>query len=64
MADKYLKADEVAEILQVHAKTLNRWRLAGEGPPWIRMGDKLIRYEERAVREWVDRQSGAESPRG
>lgn len=39
MQEKFLKAAEVAKILQVSEKTLIRWRAQKRGPDFIRLGD-------------------------
>lgn len=52
MDDTLLSEVEAAAILGVHPKTLGAWRKAGTGPPWFRIGPKLIRYREEAVRGW------------
>jgi predicted DNA-binding transcriptional regulator AlpA len=36
--DKILIPDEVALLLRVKVDTLYRWRLDGDGPPFVRMG--------------------------
>lgn len=56
MENNLLDQGEVAELLGVHPKTLGLWRKANIGPPWIRLGEKLIRYEVESVRAWVESQ--------
>lgn len=36
---------EAAEYLGLKAATLNKWRVHGEGPPFIKVG-RLIRYRK------------------
>ena len=39
-----LTPGQVAEQLNVSLQTLWRWRKAGTGPEFIRLGDKTVRY--------------------
>ncbi len=43
---------EVAAYLKVSESTLSRWRSAGTGPPFIRLGG-IARYRLTAVDEWL-----------
>ncbi|WP_216599022.1 AlpA family transcriptional regulator [Ruegeria sp. HKCCD7318] len=43
MPNKLLKANEMADFLQVSLDTLIRWRSQGRGPKWIKVGG-TIRY--------------------
>jgi predicted DNA-binding transcriptional regulator AlpA len=38
LEDKILIPDEVALLLRVKVDTLYRWRLDGDGPPFVRLG--------------------------
>jgi hypothetical protein len=49
--DKYLLTAEAAEILRRPIKTLEYWRLIGDGPPYYRQG-RLIRYLRSEVLAW------------
>lgn len=53
MADKLLTTREAAELLGVHPGTLENWRAAGEGPPWLRLRARLVRYSEKALEQWA-----------
>jgi excisionase family DNA binding protein len=37
-----LLADEAAERLRVAKQTLARWRVEGQGPPFIRLGSRVL----------------------
>lgn len=52
---------EVAKVLSVSRACLRRWRVRREGPPWLRVGDKLVRYDVAALRRWVEERAGAAS---
>lgn len=50
MPQKFLTSKEMAEILGVTENSLWRWRVAQEGPPFIKVG-KLVRYYPLSKRE-------------
>ena len=49
--DEYLTTDEAARILKRSPKTLEYWRLVGQGPPFYRQG-RAIRYLLSEVMAW------------
>lgn len=54
-----LKQKEVAAEWGVSEKALEKWRLTGEGPPYIKMGKgrcAAVRYRRRDVTKFVDEQ--------
>lgn len=48
-----LTTAEVAAILGVAPRTVERWRNLGGGPPYVRIGKRTIRYEAAAVDAFV-----------
>lgn len=48
-----LTVEEAAARLKISKHTLNRWRVTGEGPPFIKYGPRLVRYREGALDEWA-----------
>ena len=56
---RYLTPQEAAAVLGVSKATLRFWRGQNEGPPAIRAGRRLWRYEERQLYQWMDRQKVA-----
>jgi len=51
-----LAPKEVAEMLGVHEHTLYKWRAAGEGPPYVKVGLReraRVRYELRVLHAWI-----------
>jgi predicted DNA-binding transcriptional regulator AlpA len=52
-----LKEREVGRLLAASPGCLRRWRATGEGPPWIRVGKRLIRYDLAALRRWISEQA-------
>ena len=56
MEDKLLTASETAEFLRVSEPTLARWRCAGGGPKFRRVGAKRnarIVYALSTLQDWV-----------
>jgi predicted DNA-binding transcriptional regulator AlpA len=51
---KFLNEKQVAEIMGVSVKTLQRWRLFGEGPEWKKFG-AAVRYPADALQAWIER---------
>jgi predicted DNA-binding transcriptional regulator AlpA len=49
---------EVIALTGIKRKTLQRWRLYGGGPRWIRPTKRLIRYPAAALEKWIDSQPG------
>lgn len=39
---RYLRPNEVADILRVSPKTLANWRYLGKGPEWRRHGGRVV----------------------
>jgi predicted DNA-binding transcriptional regulator AlpA len=50
----FLTEKELAEHLKIKVKTLQLWRMKGQGPPHIRLGSKLVRYRLHEVREFLE----------
>ena len=48
-----LHAREVAEMRRVSARTLERERATGSGPPFIRVGPRQVRYQRAALLAWL-----------
>lgn len=47
-----LTVEEAAARLKLSKHTLNRWRVTGEGPPFVKYGPRLVRYSEGTLNEW------------
>lgn len=47
---------EVARLLGVKTKTLEKWRWVGEGPPYVKVNGHLVRYELDDVEAWLNSQ--------
>lgn len=48
-----LTPSEASAILVVDKLTLANWRSARKGPPWVRVGDRIIRYPRAGLAEFI-----------
>ena len=48
-----LRTPEAARFLGLSASTLEKMRLTGEGPPFVRLGARVIGYDVDLLREWL-----------
>lgn len=48
-----IREDSAAEALGVSPRTLQRWRVEGRGPAFIKIGPKAVGYTEADLREFV-----------
>ena len=51
---RLLTTRQVAEWLGVGHQTLERWRGRGEGPPFVRLPGRAVRYRGEDVQAFVD----------
>jgi predicted DNA-binding transcriptional regulator AlpA len=51
--ESLLNETQVSEKIQVSLACLRRWRLRGEGPPYVKVGP-LVRYRPEAIAEWLE----------
>lgn len=45
---------ELAKELGLSERSLERYRLLGNGPRYVRVGLRLIRYREEDVEAWIN----------
>jgi len=45
--------DELAYLWSFHPRTLQRWRKAGTGPPWFRVGRRVY-YDHAQLAQYLD----------
>lgn len=48
---------QTARLIRVSRGCLRHWRAVGQGPPWLRIGERLVRYNVAALREWVEKEA-------
>lgn len=53
LLEKLLDENETSKILQTKVKTLQHWRISGQGPEFIKMG-RLVRYEASAIKRFIE----------
>ena len=44
---------QLASLLNVTVRQLEIWRMTNDGPPFVKMGRKSIRYRPEAVEAWL-----------
>jgi predicted DNA-binding transcriptional regulator AlpA len=62
---RLLTERDLADFLAVSVKTIERWRLFNEGPPYKKLGSKLrstVRYRMDEVERWLQDQPGGGAP--
>jgi excisionase family DNA binding protein len=52
VAEVYSPA-ELADLLRVSVSLLERWRAAGDGPRFVRLGRRVLRYRKADVDAWL-----------
>ncbi len=50
---KLVAQEEVAERLGLSVRTVERWRVTGEGPAFVRIGPRRVAYQEEAIEAWL-----------
>lgn len=57
MTCKYLTEQQVSDRFGVSRRTAQRWRISGDGPPFVRLGARRIAYREEDCEAWVAAQT-------
>ncbi len=63
--NSYLRPSEAASFLRLSTSTINKLRIAGAGPSFLKPGPKLILYKRDDLVAWVEngrRNSTSEYP--
>ena len=60
---RLLTERQVGRQLNVSDSAVRRWRRTGEGPPWIRVGKRLVRYDLAELRKWIAECAGVHNGR-
>jgi predicted DNA-binding transcriptional regulator AlpA len=61
--DELLTTDGSAEFLGLSKSFLAKARRKGTGPPFIEIGDRLIKYKKSSLRKWRDERQFLQSRR-
>ncbi len=51
--DALLTEQQAATLLNVNPRTLQKWRINGGGPLFVRISRRCIRYRPKDVRNWA-----------
>ena len=51
--DDLLRTPEIADWLGVSEQWLELGRAVGYGPPFLKIGPRMVRYQRGAVRKWL-----------
>jgi predicted DNA-binding transcriptional regulator AlpA len=49
---------EVEALTGIKRKTLQGWRLRRQGPPYVKVGRRLVRYPAEDLHRWIHSLSG------
>lgn len=52
-ADRLMTTNEAAPMLGYAPRTLMRWRVERGGPPFVRIGGRVVRYRESDLVAWI-----------
>ena len=52
-AIQLLDEEQTSARTGISRRTLQRWRVTGEGPRWVRMGLRRIAYSEADLAAWL-----------
>jgi predicted DNA-binding transcriptional regulator AlpA len=51
--DEAIDTAEAGRIIGFTPRTLDTWRSRGGGPPFLKLGRRAVRYQRRALFEWL-----------
>jgi predicted DNA-binding transcriptional regulator AlpA len=57
LTDEYLSDEQACTLLHVTPRTTCRWRVEGDGPPFIRAGGRRILYRRADLEGWLNRRT-------
>ena len=49
----YLSETQTAKYLNISKKSLQRWRFNRQGPPYVKLNIKTIRYRREDLDHWM-----------
>jgi predicted DNA-binding transcriptional regulator AlpA len=52
-SDRLLDEDQAAEYLHTSPRKMQRWRAEGDGPAYVRLGKRDVRYWQSTLREYA-----------
>lgn len=54
--DTLIRRQDVPRYIPVQAQTWARWASEGEGPPFVKLGKRLVAYRSGDLRQWLKNQ--------
>ena len=51
--DTLIRRADLPRYIPVATQTLARWACEGEGPPFVKVGRRLVAYRAGDLREWL-----------
>ena len=54
MSPRILRTPEAARYVGLKTGTLEKFRAQGGGPPFVRIGARVVGYDVRALDAWID----------
>ncbi len=52
-SDEFLSDAQLCELMHVVPRTTARWRVSGDGPPFVRAGASRVLYRRSDVDAWL-----------
>lgn len=54
--DAFIRRTDLPKYLPVAAQTLARWASEGSGPPYVKLGKRLVAYRVGDLKAWLAQQ--------
>lgn len=51
---QYLNTQQAAELIGVELRTLESWRQRGDGPPYVSISRRCVRYDINDLTQWIN----------
>jgi predicted DNA-binding transcriptional regulator AlpA len=51
-----LRPNKAADLLDVSIRTLQEWRRTGDGPRFVRLSPRAVRYRRSDIEAWLEGQ--------
>jgi len=51
--ETYLSEPQLSQRYAIPARSLQRWRCTGDGPPFVRLGPRRVAYRLSDVEAWM-----------
>ncbi len=64
ISQRILRTPEAARYVGLSASTLEKKRLDGTGPPFVRLGGRAVGYDIAELDKWIDRQRRTSTSNG